>query len=43
MEVETPVEYKAAKRILELLDFRVKETYSKVREEYRLDGLRSLP
>jgi adenylate cyclase class IV len=26
MEVETPVEYKAAKRILELLDFRVKET-----------------
>jgi adenylate cyclase, class 2 len=38
MEVETPVEYEAAKRILELLDFRVKETYSKVREEYRLDG-----
>src|ERR1700720_2170116 len=38
MEVETPVEYKAAKRILELLDFRVKETYSKRREEYRLDG-----
>jgi adenylate cyclase class 2 len=38
MEVETPVEYKAAKRILELLDFRVKETYSKVREEYRLAG-----
>jgi adenylate cyclase, class 2 len=38
MEVETPVEYKAAKRILELLDFRVKETYSKLREEYRLDG-----
>src|SRR6476646_3002755 len=38
MEVETPVEYKAAKRILELLDFRVKETYSKVREAYRLDG-----
>jgi CYTH domain len=32
MEVETPVEYTAAKRILELLDFRVKETYSKVRE-----------
>src|SRR6476660_1501626 len=29
MEVETPVEYMAAKRILELLDFRVKETYSK--------------
>jgi predicted adenylyl cyclase CyaB len=38
MEVETPVEYEAAKRILELLDFRVKETYSKTREEYRLDG-----
>ena len=37
MEVETPVEYEAAKRILELLDFRVKETYSKLREEYRLD------
>jgi predicted adenylyl cyclase CyaB len=38
MEVETPVEYEAAKRILELLDFRVKETYSKIREEYRLYG-----
>jgi len=38
MEVETPVEYEAAKRILELLDFRVNETYSKLREEYRLDG-----
>ena len=38
MKVETPIEYEAAKRILELLDFRVKETYSKVREEYRLDG-----
>jgi adenylate cyclase class 2 len=38
MEVETPVEYEAAKRILELLGFRVKEAYSKVREEYRLDG-----
>lgn len=38
MEVETRVEYEAAKRILELLDFRVKETYSKLREEYRLDG-----
>lgn len=38
MEVETPVEYGPAKRILELLDFRVKETYSKRREEYRLDG-----
>lgn len=38
MEVETPVEYEAAKRILELLEFRVKETYSKIREEYRLDG-----
>jgi predicted adenylyl cyclase CyaB len=38
MEVETPVHYEAAKRILELLDFRVKETYSKLREEYRLYG-----
>lgn len=38
MEVETAVEYGAAKRILELLNFRVKETYSKLREEYRLDG-----
>jgi adenylate cyclase class 2 len=38
MEVETPVEYESAKRILELLDFRVKETYSKIREEYRLEG-----
>jgi adenylate cyclase class 2 len=38
MEVETPVDYEAAKRILELLDFRVNETYSKLREEYRLDG-----
>ena len=38
MEVETPVDYEAAKRILELLDFRVKETYSKLREEYRLEG-----
>ena len=38
MEVETPVEYESAKRILELLDFRVKETYSKLREEYRLSG-----
>jgi predicted adenylyl cyclase CyaB len=37
MEVETPVQYEAAKRILELLDFRVTETYSKLREEYRLD------
>src|SRR5215475_4217774 len=26
MEVETPVEYEAAKRILELLEFRVKDT-----------------
>jgi len=32
------VDYEAAKRILELLDFRVNETYSKIREEYRLDG-----
>jgi len=38
MEVETPVEYEAAKRILELLQFRVTEAYSKIREEYRLDG-----
>lgn len=38
MEVETPVEYEGAKRILELLGFRVTETYSKHREEYRLDG-----
>ena len=38
MEVETPVEYEPAKRILELLDFRVTETYSKRREEYQLDG-----
>lgn len=38
MEVETPVDYEAAKRILELLDFRVSETYSKLREEYRLEG-----
>jgi len=37
MEVETRVEYEPTKRILELLDFRVIETYSKVREEYRLD------
>ncbi|MGH8100734.1 MAG: class IV adenylate cyclase, partial [Chthoniobacterales bacterium] len=38
MEVETPVKYEAAKRILELLDFRVKESYSKIREEYGLNG-----
>jgi len=38
MEVETPVDYGAAKHILELLGFRVHETYSKLREEYRLDG-----
>jgi len=38
MEVETPVDYEAAKRILELMGFRVNETYSKLREEYRLDG-----
>jgi adenylate cyclase, class 2 len=38
MEVETPVQYEATKRILELLGFRVNETYSKIREEYRLDG-----
>ena len=38
LEVETPVNYEAAKRILELMGFRVNETYSKLREEYRLDG-----
>jgi predicted adenylyl cyclase CyaB len=38
MEVETPVEYEPAKRILELLQFRVTEAYSKIREEYRLGG-----
>src|SRR5262249_42401149 len=38
MEVETPVEYEAAKRILEFLEFRVTEAYSKIREEYRLRG-----
>jgi adenylate cyclase, class 2 len=38
MEVETPVEYEAAKRILELVGFRIQETYSKIREEYRFDG-----
>jgi adenylate cyclase, class 2 len=38
MEVETPVEYEAAKRILELLGYRVNETYSKLREEYRVAG-----
>jgi predicted adenylyl cyclase CyaB len=37
LEVETPVEYEAAKRILELIGFRIQETYSKIREEYRLD------
>ncbi len=38
MEVETRVDYEAAKRILELLNFRVCETYSKFREEYKLDS-----
>ena len=38
MEVETPVHYEPTKRILELVGFRIKETYSKIREEYRLDG-----
>src|SRR5262245_25171682 len=38
MEVETPVDSAAAKHILELLGFRVHETYSKLREEYRLEG-----
>lgn len=36
MEVETPVQYEPTKRILELLGFRVNETYSKLRDEYRL-------
>ncbi len=36
MEVETRVDYEPAKRILELLSFRVSETYDKQREEYRL-------
>jgi adenylate cyclase class 2 len=38
MEVQTHVEYEPAKRILELIGFRIKETYSKIREEYELDG-----
>ena len=38
MEVETAVEYEPAKRLLGLLDFRVTEAYSKMREEYRLNG-----
>jgi predicted adenylyl cyclase CyaB len=38
VEVETPVHYEQTKRILELVGFRVKETYSKIREEYHLDG-----
>ncbi len=38
MEVETRVDYEPAKRILELLNFRVCETYSKIRQEYKLDG-----
>jgi predicted adenylyl cyclase CyaB len=36
LEVETRVDYEAAKRILELVGFRIQETYSKIREEYRL-------
>jgi adenylate cyclase, class 2 len=36
MEVETRVDYEPAKRILELLSFRVSETYNKLREEYKL-------
>jgi predicted adenylyl cyclase CyaB len=36
--VETRVDYEAAKYILELVGFRVKETYSKIREEYRYEG-----
>jgi adenylate cyclase, class 2 len=38
MEIETRVDYEPAKRILELLSFRVSETYSKVREEFKLDS-----
>jgi adenylate cyclase class 2 len=38
MEVQTHVDYEPAKRILELVGFRIKETYSKIREEYQLDG-----
>ena len=38
MEVQTHVDYEATKRILELVGFRIKETYSKIREEYQLDG-----
>ncbi len=36
MEIETRVDYEPAKRILELLSFRVSETYDKLREEYKL-------
>jgi predicted adenylyl cyclase CyaB len=36
MEIETRVDYEPAKRILELLSFRVSETYGKLREEYKL-------
>lgn len=38
MEVETRVDYEPTKRILELLSFRVSETYSKLREEYKFDS-----
>jgi len=38
MEVETPVDYESAKHILELLDYRVCDTYAKQREEYALGG-----
>jgi len=38
MEVETPVDYESAKHILELLDYRVCDTYAKQREEYSLDS-----
>jgi hypothetical protein len=38
MEVETPVEYEAAKRILELLNFSRQRNLFQLREEYRLDG-----
>jgi adenylate cyclase class 2 len=38
MEVETPVDYESTKHILELLDYRVCDTYAKQREEYALDA-----
>ncbi len=38
MEIETPIHFESAKRILELLGFRVFSTYRKNREEYELPG-----